>query len=137
MRGTVLIFARLLALLNNIIPLNKGLLLIIIRYFFSMTSSDVARMTVNLGDHNIRSSFETQHVVKKVKRVVRHRSFDLRTLYNDIALLTLDSPVQYSRSVKPICLPTGTKNYGGTYGIVAGWGSLRESKLKFDLQNPS
>lgn len=98
-----------------------------------MTSTDVARMTVNLGDHNIRSSYETQHIVKKVKRVVRHRSFDGRTLYNDIALLTLDSPVQYSRSVRPICLPTGSKGYGGQYGIVAGWGSLRESEFFIDL----
>lgn len=93
-----------------------------------MTSTDVARMTVNLGDHNIRSSYETTHTTKRVKRVVRHRSFDARTLYNDIALLTLESPVKYSRAVRPICLPTTAKSYGGAYGIVAGWGSLRESK---------
>lgn len=92
-----------------------------------MSSTDVARMTVNLGDHNIRSAYEVQHIVKRVKRVVRHRSFDPRTLYNDIALLTLESPIQYSRSVRPICLPTAAKNYGGQYGMVAGWGSLREN----------
>lgn len=93
-----------------------------------MTSTDVARMTVNLGDHNIRSAYETQHISKKVKRVVRHRSFDARTLYNDVALLTLDSPVQYSKSVRPICLPNNNRNYGGQYGTVIGWGSLRESE---------
>lgn len=103
--------------------------------FFSMTSTDVARMTVNLGDHNIRSTYETQHITKRVKRVVRHRSFDGRTLYNDIALLTLDSPVQYSQSIRPICLPTGSKSYGGQWGIVAGWGSLRESKFYIDSNN--
>lgn len=95
--------------------------------FNSMSSTDVARMTVNLGDHNIRSSYEVQHITKRVKRVVRHRSFDPRTLYNDIALLTLESPIQYSRSVRPICLPTTAKNYGGQWGMVAGWGSLREN----------
>lgn len=94
-----------------------------------MNSNDVAQVTVHLGDHNIRSTQETQHISKKVKRVVRHRSFDPRTLYNDVALLTLDSPVQYSKAVRPICLPTTTKSYGGSYGIVAGWGSLRESKF--------
>lgn len=92
-----------------------------------MSSTDVARMTVNLGDHNIRSSYEVQHITRRVKRVVRHRSFDPRTLYNDIALLTLESPIQYTRSVRPICLPTSAKNYGGQYGMVAGWGSLREN----------
>lgn len=93
-----------------------------------MTSADVARMTVNLADHNIRSTYETQHISKKVKRVVRHRSFDARTLYNDVALLTLDSPVQYTKSVRPICLPNNNRNYGGQYGTVIGWGSLRESE---------
>lgn len=96
-------------------------------FYCSMTSSDVAQMTVNLGDHNIRSSYEVPHITKRVKRVVRHRSFDPRTLYNDIALLTLESPVQYSRSVRPICLPSINKAYSGTWGVVSGWGSLRES----------
>lgn len=98
--------------------------------FHSMNSADVARMTVNLGDHNIRTTFETQHVVKKVKRVVRHRSFDSRTLYNDIALLTLESPVQYSSNIRPICLPRSSHLYGGNFGTVIGWGSLRESMYR-------
>lgn len=92
-----------------------------------MTSADVARMTVNLGDHNIRTTYETQHVVKKVKRVVRHRSFDSRTLYNDVALLTLETPVQYSSNVRPICLPRSSHSFGGNFGTVIGWGSLREN----------
>lgn len=94
---------------------------------YSMTSTDVARMTVNLGDHNIRTTYEVNHVTRRVKRVVRHRSFDPRTLYNDIALLTLESPIQYSQSVRAICLPTLNKNYNGQWGMVAGWGSLREN----------
>lgn len=47
---------------------------------FSMSSWDVARLTVRLGDHNIRTNSEVNHVEKKVKRVVRHRGFDSRTL---------------------------------------------------------
>lgn len=49
-------------------------------FFFSMSAWDVARLTVNLGDHNIKTTTETRHVVKKVKRVVRHRGFDSNTL---------------------------------------------------------
>lgn len=45
-----------------------------------MTSWDVARLTVRLGDHNIKTSSEVKHVEKRVKRVVRHKNFDLRTL---------------------------------------------------------
>lgn len=45
-----------------------------------MTSWDVARLTARLGDYNIRTNSETQHVERKIKRVVRHRGFDMRTL---------------------------------------------------------
>lgn len=45
-----------------------------------MSSWDVARLTVRLGDHNIRTNSEVNHIEKKVKRVVRHRGFDSRTL---------------------------------------------------------
>lgn len=96
---------------------------------FSMSAWDVARLTVQLGDHNIRQTNEVQHIERKVKRVVRHRSFDMRTLYSDIAILTMDSPVTYSKTVRPICLPQQdtSRQFSGAVGTVIGWGSLRES----------
>lgn len=100
-----------------------------------MTSSDVSRLTVHLGDHNIKTKNEVPHIEKRVKRVVRHRSFDGRTLYNDVALLTMDSPVQYTKAVKPICLPHSSDQFGGRNGVVIGWGSLRESEFFFRLYN--
>lgn len=55
-----------------------------------MSSWDVARLTVRLGDHNIKTHVETQHIEKRVKRVVRHRGFDSRTLVNMLlTILTL------------------------------------------------
>ncbi|KAL3289479.1 hypothetical protein HHI36_022902 [Cryptolaemus montrouzieri] len=92
-----------------------------------MSSWDVARLTVRLGDHNIKTSVEVKHIEKKVKRVVRHKGFDGRTLYNDIALLTLDSPVTFTHQVRPICLPSAGNDFAGTTATVIGWGSLREN----------
>lgn len=69
--------------------LKKNVLIekIILKLFFimylnfnSMTSWDVARLTARLGDHNIRTNTETQHVERKIKRVVRHRGFNMQTL---------------------------------------------------------
>ncbi|XP_065166497.1 proclotting enzyme-like [Atheta coriaria] len=91
-----------------------------------MTGYDVARLTVRLADHNIKIPHETRHVEKRVKRVVRHRGFDSRTLYNDIALLTLDSPVQFSKQIRPVCLPAPGSSYESQTATVIGWGSLRE-----------
>lgn len=95
---------------------------------------DVAQVRVHLGDHNIRSTTEVQHTEKKVKRVVRHKGFDARTLYNDVAVLTLDSPVEYTHNIRPICLPGSERSYGGMYGTVIGWGSLRESMSLYSLK---
>ncbi|XP_037033895.1 proclotting enzyme [Bradysia coprophila] len=93
-----------------------------------MTSWDVAGLTVRLGDHNIKSDTEVRHVERRIKRVVRHRGFDSRTLYNDVAVLTMDSPVSFSHSVRPICLPSSnSKQYSGNTATVIGWGSLREN----------
>ncbi|KAJ2947827.1 hypothetical protein O0L34_g9614 [Tuta absoluta] len=92
-----------------------------------MTSWDVARLTARLGDHNIRQNTETMHIERKIKRVVRHRGFDMRTLYNDVAILTLDQPVQFTKNIRPICLPSGGRAYAGLVATVIGWGSLRES----------
>lgn len=95
-----------------------------------MTSWDVARLTVRLGDHNIKSDTEVQHVERKIKRVVRHRNFDARTLYSDVAVLTMDSPITYTKNIRPICMPASVSRlYNGQMGTVIGWGSLRESEF--------
>lgn len=92
-----------------------------------MNSWDVARLTVRLGDHNIKTSTEVRHIERRVKRVVRHKSFNSRTLYNDVALLTLNEPVEFSEQIRPICLPSGRDLYNHQEATVIGWGSLRES----------
>lgn len=45
-----------------------------------MNSWDVARLTANLGDYNIKSKADVKHLERKIKRVVRHKGFDQRTL---------------------------------------------------------
>ncbi|XP_055850614.1 serine protease 44 [Episyrphus balteatus] len=94
-----------------------------------MTSWDVAGLTAHLGDHNIRTSFEVQHVERRIKRLVRHKGFEFSTLHNDVAILTLDKPVSFTREIRPICLPYGSfrKSFTGQVATVAGWGSLREN----------
>ncbi|XP_033356794.1 proclotting enzyme-like [Bombus vosnesenskii] len=93
----------------------------------NMNSWDVARLTVRLGDYNIKTNTEISHIERRVKRVVRHRGFNARTLYNDIALLTLNEPVPFTKEIRPICLPSGPQLYIGCTATVIGWGSLRES----------
>jgi len=101
------------------------------KYNSSMNSWDVARMIARLGDHNIKTNNEVRHIERRVKKVVRHKSFNSRTLYNDVALLTLSEPVEFTEQIRPICLPSGSQLYSGKTATVIGWGSLRESKNIF------
>lgn len=49
--------------------------------------------------------------------------------YNDIAIIRLDSPVEFTKQVRPVCLPTGSSTYAGKTATVIGWGSLSEGTI--------
>ena len=55
-----------------------------------------------------------------------HEAFDYETLFNDIALLKLQFPVDFASShnkIAPVCLPqSNTNSYEGSDAIVTGWG---------------
>ena len=48
--------------------------------------------------------------------------------YNDVAILTLDSPVTFSSAIAPVCLPPmgSTDQFVSKESTVVGWGALRE-----------
>jgi len=48
-----------------------------------MTSWDVAALTAHLGDYNIGTDFEVQHVSRRIKRLVRHKGFEFSTLVSE------------------------------------------------------
>lgn len=59
---------------------------------------------VTFGEHN-RCDLSQMAMSRAVVKVVAH-NFTLTNLSNDIALLKLSSPVEYSYTVRPVCLPT-------------------------------
>lgn len=81
---------------------------------------------VTFGEHNRcdhTQIAETRYVLK----VIAH-NFSLTELSNDIALLLLSKPIEYSYAVRPVCLPTKPeKVYTGTMATVAGWGAVNET----------
>ncbi len=77
-------------------------------------------LKVVLGDHNLKQTGETRGVVAEyaVKRVIRHKKFDSNTLWNDVAMLTLDKQVKFRSNIQPICLATGAESFAGkTYWV--------------------
>jgi len=97
----------------------------------SYTEDDVRRLRVQLGVHNIKNTpGKSTH---KVDRIIRHIDFSQRTLDNDVAILTLNTPapIYTNKNVKPVCMLTGSDLLEGRQAIVSGWGSLKFGTSKF------
>ena len=97
-----------------------------LKYFFRFSASDVKTLRIYLGAHDIKSNADgrSEH---RVIRIIKHKDFDPKTLVNDIAILTLETPARISNTIKPVCLPSFHDNYEGQLVTVAGWGALSES----------
>lgn len=84
---------------------------------------DVARMSVMLGSTSSRKDYTS--IVRRVRSVTRHKDFNKIKLYNDVALLTLEAPVDYTDDIGPVCLAADREETRtGDDAVVLGWGSL-------------
>lgn len=64
-------------------------------------------LTVRLGAYRIKDTSETQTLDLPVAMFIVHKEYSMpRPFSNDIALLKLDDPVEYTDFIIPICLPT-------------------------------
>lgn len=88
-------------------------------------ATDVSKIRLFIGDYNIRSNTDGSHEVRGVKRLIKHKFFNIQSFVNDIALLRLDRPVSFSNRIQPICLPPETRsNLVNKKLVVAGWGRV-------------
>ncbi|XP_055943185.1 proclotting enzyme-like [Argiope bruennichi] len=69
------------------------------------TTMNPNQLSVRLGAHDLRQNNEPDAVDIPVESVRRHEQFDPRTYKNDIAVLRLRRPVQFSNHTSPVCLP--------------------------------
>ncbi|XP_003746021.1 coagulation factor IX [Galendromus occidentalis] len=95
-------------------------------------------LSVEVGRTNI-SGIETRAdpFIRRVVRIERHAFYDQPTYNSDIAVLTLDRPLQFGTTINPACIPPyGSDVLDGTPGQVVGWGRLAyKGKKSETLQN--
>lgn len=88
---------------------------------------------VKLGAHQL-DSYSNDTVVRTVARIISHSSYREEGSQGDIALVHLSSPVNFSRHIKPICLPAANASFpNGLHCTVTGWGHVAPS---VSLQTP-
>ncbi|KAB5567392.1 hypothetical protein PHYPO_G00232220 [Pangasianodon hypophthalmus] len=80
---------------------------------------------VYLGKHSLNTANEAGSIVLGVQKIFVHPQWDSQRIRNDIALIKLASPVQYSSKITPACLPAdGLVLPNGYSCYVTGWGRL-------------
>ncbi|XP_062538139.1 uncharacterized protein LOC134206439 [Armigeres subalbatus] len=84
------------------------------------------KIRVILGDHDQFLTTETEAIQRAVTAIIRHRSFDQNSYNHDIALLKLRKPVDFNKTIKPVCLPKDRSEPAGSTGTVVGWGRTSE-----------
>ena len=79
-----------------------------------------------MGDLDLLSN---QRVGLAVDKIYNHPGFDATFVENDIALIRLERPVTFTKSVRPACLPKDDGElYVGKTAVVTGWGSTEFGK---------
>lgn len=86
--------------------------------------SPAEAIRVRFAEHDLSHSNEKyRHFDRPVEKVISHSQFDPDTFANDIALLKLTQPVEYSPAVKPICLADDEREmFTNRTAVTAGWG---------------
>ncbi|KAJ8985954.1 hypothetical protein NQ317_010712 [Molorchus minor] len=98
---------------------------------------------VRLGEHNLDEKIDCtpngDYCAPRpqdfyIESTVVHPEYDPKTFINDIALIRLATPANFSASnVKPICLPIEKVDLTGSHGIIAGWGVTETGQKSSEL----
>lgn len=84
---------------------------------------------VLLGEHNVQQSYDGAFKAG-VTKITVHPDYNSNTMDHDFALVRLAQPVQFSSSVRPVCLPQNNyDDYIGHSAIITGWGQLYDGGL--------
>nr|CAH7718529.1 unnamed protein product [Callosobruchus chinensis] len=82
-------------------------------------------LRVRLGEWDVNHDVEFfPYIEREVTSVHVHPEFYAGTLYNDIAVLRIDKPVDFAKNphISPACLPHPRDDYTGTRCWTTGWG---------------
>ena len=84
---------------------------------------------VSIGDQNTEESTEPSQQFRMIEEIIMHP--DYKHYRHDIAVIRLETPIEWTDYVQPICLPDSGGSEGDVDTIkrayIAGWGNRWES----------
>ncbi|XP_045496319.1 transmembrane protease serine 11D-like isoform X1 [Colias croceus] len=89
---------------------------------------NISEMLVLIGLDNLDDMMNVEK--RNISAVKIHERFTSTAVRdeNDIAVATLDAPVQFSDTIVPICLPKPGQDFSNRVGTIVGWGRVGVEK---------
>lgn len=90
---------------------------------------------IRAGEWDIQTTKELYpHQERYVKTIVSHKDYYAGALFNDIAVIILESPLQLAENVNTLCLPPQDMEIpSGTRCYASGWGTNVDDKTKYQM----
>ncbi|XP_023290771.1 serine proteinase stubble [Orussus abietinus] len=86
----------------------------------------LASLVAVFGEFDISGELEAKRsVTRNIRRIIVNRAYDPATFENDLALLELETPIQFDEHIVPICMPNDGEDFTGRMATVTGWGRLK------------
>ncbi|KAK9307031.1 hypothetical protein QLX08_002483 [Tetragonisca angustula] len=92
---------------------------------WAVTAAHCVGSSASLYSIRVGSTNKDQGTSYRVKRIIRHPSYNSRTIDFDVALLEIDGTISFGPSVRAISLASRELS-ANTLVNVTGWGALRE-----------
>ncbi|KAB7499741.1 Serine proteinase stubble [Armadillidium nasatum] len=87
----------------------------------------ISQIRLRVGEYDFSSVLEPYpYVEKKAKKKVVHPNYNFFTYEYDLALVEMESEIQFQPHIQPICLPGNQDLLIGEIAKVTGWGRLSE-----------
>lgn len=92
-------------------------------------------ITVILGEYDRSNPMETATEIRGVVSAIGYEKFDEPSFDNDVAILKLDSSIDFTPNIRPACLPKqgDKKKYVGRIATTAGWGQIGATKASSNV----
>lgn len=106
----------------------------------SQSLLDSKNLLVVLGKYYLRYGSNPGQQNHKVSAFVRHPEYNSSRYANDIAVIRLSEPANFTNYVRPICLWEGSTDVSyliGKFGTIVGWGYDENGRLREELTSLS
>ncbi|ODN00461.1 Serine protease 42 [Orchesella cincta] len=98
----------------------------------SYVRRNAQKLKVRAGEYDVSTNDEPDPYAEvTVEKIAIHPDFNNATLFNDIAVIKLSKPLNFSSNIRPVCLPSNKnpldRNASRRQCVVTGWGRVSET----------